>query len=1107
MLGVFVMLALFVSCGDKELKKEDFGRVHDDGTLFSLLPPSRTGVAFENPLTEGPNTNLLVYEYFYNGGGVGTGDFNGDGLPDLYFVANMADNKLYLNQGGLSFRDVTTESGASGRAGPWKTGVAVVDINLDGLDDIYLSYSGMLPPNKRRNQLFINQGIGPNDVPTFRDEAPLYGLDLPSFTNQAYFFDYDQDGDLDALLLNHNPKLLPILNVEQTRQLLALPDPDRGLRLLRNQDNRFTDVTEAAGINGSALSYGLSLSLSDINLDGLPDFYVSNDYEVPDYLYINNGDGTFTDRLAEQLTHTSHFSMGSDIADVDNDGLPDIVTLDMLPADNERRKLLMADDNRSKHDLSLASGFHEQTMRNMLHLNRGNETFAEVGQLAGIATTDWSWSALLADFDNDGYKDLHVTNGYVRDYTNQDFIKYMDDFVADHGRLKRADVLELLKKMPASNVSNQAFRNRKNGTFENVTQSWGLDRPSTSNGAVAVDLDKDGDLDLVVNTINQAALIYRNNAADRHFLQVQLTVLPGQTATGARVTLSADSLTQTQELYPNRGYLSTGPTLLHFGLGAQTQVQSLTVEWPDGTQQVLTDLPTNQRISLRKEDAVASTSTANMPPPVALYEAAPSPVDYTHELTPFRDFDRQALLPKSLSDCGPILATGDLNGDGLTDLVIGGTQGKEVGVYLQRTDGGFKPQSSAAFAATAAGVTSQLVLRDMDADGDLDLYVANAGYHDFSDHFPALADQLFINDGQASFTGPSPRLPVLPSGTGSVAISREKIPEYVFVGGSVIPGKYPLAAPSRLLRRDERGAWRDVSATANTALVDLGIVTDAEWHDLDQDGNDELIVVGQYMPIRVFNLTNGKLTESSEHFFDQPTQGWWNVLHLADLNGDGFTDLLVGNEGDNHLYPLSPHRSAYLFKDDIDGNGSIDPILTVGTDTLAYPDPTRDELLAQVPQARTLYTDYASYARTTAGDLLAQLGVTKGALTARISRTTMYLRDPRTGKFLASPLPIQAQYAPIHTILTLDADGDGITDILLAGNEIRASLRRGSSDANTGILLRGLGAGKFVYVPQVLSGFNLRGAVRSVIHLDDQLIFGAQGQALQVYRKTPLPVR
>ncbi|MEL7160555.1 MAG: VCBS repeat-containing protein, partial [Bacteroidota bacterium] len=428
--------------------------------LFTLLPAESTGVDFTNQLTEGPNTNILVYEYFYNGGGVAAGDLNGDGNTDLYFTANMAENKLYLGDGNFGFRDMTTASGAGGNPGPWKTGVTFVDINADGRLDIYLSYSGMLPPAKRRNMLFINQGNDAAGTPQFRNEATAYGLDSPAFTNQAYFFDYDGDGDLDCLLLNHNPKSLPILNAEKTRQLLSVPDPERGLRLYRHDPgHKFTDVTEAAGINGSALSYGLGLAISDLDRDGDPDFYVSNDYEVPDYLYYNNGDGTFTDRLGELIGHTSHFSMGSDIADVNNDGRPDIFTLDMLPEDNYRRQLLTPDDNRAKLDLNLASGFHHQTMRNMLHLNRGAAGYAEVGRFAGVATTDWSWSALFADFDNDGWQDLHVTNGYVRDYTNQDFIKYMEDFVASKGRLQRADLREIIAEMPASEVSNYAFRN------------------------------------------------------------------------------------------------------------------------------------------------------------------------------------------------------------------------------------------------------------------------------------------------------------------------------------------------------------------------------------------------------------------------------------------------------------------------------------------------------------------------------------------------------------------------------------------------------------------------------------------------------------------------
>ncbi|MEZ4850287.1 MAG: CRTAC1 family protein [Bacteroidia bacterium] len=595
---IFLTLVMF-AC-ENETTQESHNSPPATPPLFTLLSSGETGVDFQNTLTEGLNTNILMYEYFYNGGGVATGDLNGDGLIDIYFSANMSDNKLYLNQGNMKFVDATEASKAGGNPGPWKTGVTMADVNGDGKLDIYLSYSGTMPEPKRANQLFINQGNDENNIPIFEEQAAQWKINSPAFSNQAYFFDFDRDGDLDMLLLNHNPKSLPVLNEVNTKEFLSQDDPFRGVRLFEQKNQAFEDITQKAGIVGSGLSYGLGIGITDINRDGWADFYISNDYTVPDYLYVNNQNGTFTNQLNQSVGHNSHFSMGNDIADFNNDGWQDIITLDMLPEDNHRQKILLSPDNYAKFNLNIRSGFHYQYMRNMLQMNNGDGTFSEVGQLMGISNTDWSWAALLADYNNDGWKDLFVTNGYYRDYTNLDFIKYMNDFTKAKGRLQREDVLEIISHMPASDVKNYIFANENGNGFTNQTLNWGFNQPANSNGAAYADLDNDGDLDLVINNINQPAFVYRNDADQRnenHYLKVALKGDKLNTyGIGAKITLIHQGEKQTLEQYPSRGYLSSVSPVLHFGLGNKTKIDSLEVVWASGKTQILTNIETDQEL-------------------------------------------------------------------------------------------------------------------------------------------------------------------------------------------------------------------------------------------------------------------------------------------------------------------------------------------------------------------------------------------------------------------------------------------------------------------------------------------------------------------------------
>ncbi|MDC6365892.1 MULTISPECIES: VCBS repeat-containing protein [Flavobacteriaceae] len=1072
-------------------------------TIFVSIPADVSGVYFQNTIEEGPNLNVLMYEYLYNGGGVATADLNGDDLIDLYFTSNAGENKCFLNLGGMKFKDITQKANVGGRTGPWKTGITAADVNGDGRLDLYLCYSGALPPGKRTNQLFINLGNDPDGIPIFEEQAKNYGLDSNAFSNQGYFFDYDRDGDLDMILLNHNPKSLPVLNVANTKKFLAIDDPLQGIRLFKQENNHFTDVTVSAGISGSALTYGLGIGIGDFNNDGWQDFYVSNDYAVPDYLYINQKNGTFLNDLDQQLCHTSHFSMGNDIADVNNDGLQDIFTLDMLPEDNRRQKLLMSPDNYDKFDLNVRSGFHYQYMRNMLQLNNGNGSFSEIGQLAGISNTDWSWAALWADYDNNGWKDLYITNGYLRDYTNLDFIDYMDNYVQSKGRLVRQDVLELIKKMPSSDLSNYLFTYNGDNSYINNTKKYGLDQPANSNGAAYADLDNDGDLDLVVNNINKPASIYQNNTQTEksHFLKVKLEGNKGNTqGIGAMVTIYQDSLQQTLSQMPTRGYLSTVSPILHFGLGNKSTISSISIRWNRGAEQTITNITSNQQIILKEKEASQgnSSESANS----VYFKEVPSPIKYVDKPTQINDFKRQSLLISQFSHNSPCMAKADFNRDGLEDIFIGGAKGNPGQIFLQQPNGSFSEYPQASLIVDKDYHDSSLGIFDANGDGNLDLYVASGGYHNFEPKDKILQDRLYLGNGNGNFTRNTNALPQMFTSSGSVAIADidNDGDNDIFVGGRVIPGRYPENPKSYVLENDGKGNFKDATDKFIPAANEIGMVTDAIWTDLNNDASQDLIIVGEWMPITIFVNQSGKLKNQTEAFLDKDYNGLWNSIDSGDFNDDGKADFIIGNLGINSQLKASFDEPATMYYDDFDNNGSVDPILNFYIQGKTYPYVTRNELLGQLAYLRPKFTTYDSYADASMRDIFTEQELKKAKkLSANYLQTTMLLSSP-DGKYETIPLPEQAQYSCIHQSVIHDFNGDGNEDLLLLGNNEFFKLRLGKFDANHGALFLGNGKGDFSYVSQFKSGLQLKGDVRSVMRIEDTFFFGISGEKVKAIK-------
>lgn len=1063
--------------------------------LFELLDPAETGIEFSNELTHNDEFNVYTYRNFYNGAGVAIGDVNNDGLIDLYLTSNQNSNKLYLNKGDFKFDDITDQAKVGGTKA-WSTGVTMVDINADGLLDIYVCNSGDVSGDNKQNELFINNG----DL-TFTESSHEYGLDDLGYSTHASFFDYDKDGDLDAYLLNNSYQSIGSFNLKKNerpkRDLLG------GDKLMENKDGKFVDVSEKAGIYGSVIGFGLGVSVGDLNGDSWDDIYVSNDFFEHDYLYINQQDGTFKESMASQIRSTSGASMGADIADVNNDGYNEIFVTEMLPSEYDRLKTVTTFEDWDKYQYNVKNGYYHQFTRNTLQLNNTNSTFSEVGRFSGVEASDWSWGGLFFDMDNDGKKDLYIANGIYKDLTNQDYLQYIsnEEIIKSIVTDNKVNYKKLIDIIPSNKVKNHAYRNLGDMKFERYIGS-GLNAPSFSNGSAYGDFDNDGDLDLVVNNVNMPMFFYKNKAeaiTNNNYLKINLEGEGlNKNAIGTKIVASNNKGKQFIDQQPIRGFQSSMDLRPNFGFKSDEPI-NITVYWPSGKISELKDVKVNQTISLFEKDAVTADGLNNISKD-QLFKRNTTEIDFKHIENRFSDFNRDRLINQMYSTEGPNISMGDIDNDGIKDLFVSGSKGNLSTILLGKGDS-FKPKQTKDFDKSKNSEDTDNLFFDADNDGDLDLYVCSGGV-EFSQFSSSFADRLYFNDGKGNFSLSDQKLPSKDGyhNTGTVVASDiDKDGDLdLFIGERGIPGKYGLPGSGFLMENDGLGNFTNITDQHASELNKLGMITDALFLDLNEDGFEDLIIVGEFMGIEIFINHKGKFVKKNDNSLSN-MKGWWNTIHKADLDNDGDQDLIIGNHGVNSRFKASKTNPIRLYLKDFDSNGYLDPILTFEADNgKNYPYALRHNLIDQMKGLKKKFPDYESFKDAGIRDMFSSEELSDAMVFEANILSSIVLINEGNYNMKVKEMPYELQLSPIYAIITDDFDNDGDQDIITGGNLYNVKPEAGRYDASFGNYLENLGSMKFKNHTNG-NGFFVDGEIRDFIINNHKLIVARNSDSLVIF--------